>query len=64
MPTYRLPRRDDLLAVRTNDPYGDEQHVMITDVADTGDLLTLTGEWRGLRLEVIVRRTGDTNPLN
>lgn len=64
MPTYRAPRPDDLLAVRTSDPYGEEQHVMLTQVVDTGDLLTLTGDWRGLRLEVIIRRIGDTDPLN
>lgn len=64
MPTYRAPRPDDLLAVRTSDPYGDEQHVMLTRVTDTGDLLTLTGDWQGLRLEVIIRRIGDTDPLN
>lgn len=62
MPTFRTPRPDDLLAIRTNDPYGDEQHVILTDVTDTGDLLTLTGDWQGLRLSVIVRRIGDTNP--
>lgn len=63
MPVYRAPRPYDLLAVRTNDPYGDEQHIVLTDVTDTGDLLTLTGDWRGLRLDVIVRRVGDIDPL-
>ena len=64
MPTYRPPRAQDLLAVRTNDPYGEEQHVMLTDVTDTGDLLTLTGDWKGLKLSVIVRRIGDIHPLD
>ena len=63
MPTYRAPRPDDLLAVRTSDPYGEEQHVMLTRVTDTGDLLTLTGDWQGLRLSVIIRRIGDLDPL-
>ena len=63
MPVYRAPRPEDLLAIRTSDPYGEEQHVMLTQVTDTGDLLTLTGAWRGLQLQVIVRRVGDLDPL-
>lgn len=62
VPAFRLPRPLDLLAVRTSDPYGEEQHVMLTDVTDTGDLLTLTGDWKGLKLSVIIRRIGDTEP--
>lgn len=64
MPTYRTPRVGDLLAVRTNDVHDDEQHVVIHTVADNGGVLVLAGTWQDKDLEVIVRRVGDTNPLN
>lgn len=60
MPTYRLPRPGDTLAVRTSDPHGDEHHVLIHTVADNGGYLVLSGAWRGTDLEVVIRRVGNT----
>lgn len=64
MHTYRPPRVGDLLAVRTSDPYGDEQQVVLHTVTDTGAALLLAGTWRGTNLEVLIRRVGDTAPLD
>lgn len=62
--SYRLPRVGDLIAVRTSSPHDDETHVVIHTVADTGDVLYLAGTWRDSDLEVVVRRVGDTNPVD
>lgn len=64
MPAYRPPRPGDLLAVRTSDPYSDEQQVVLHTVVDTGAGLLLAGTWRDTNLEVLVRRVGDADPLN
>lgn len=59
MPTYRLPRVGDLLAVRTTDPFDDEGQVPIASVVDTGDYLILSGAWRKTTIEVVVHRVGE-----
>lgn len=64
MPTYRAPRPGDLLAVRTSDPFGDEQQVVLHTVTDTGAALLLAGTWRDTNLEILIRRVGDTEPLD
>ena len=64
MPTYRMPRPGDLLAVRTTDPYDDEHQVVLHSVTDTGAALLLAGTWRDKNLEVLIRRVGDTDPIN
>lgn len=64
MPTFRMPRVGDLLAVRTSDIHDDETHVVIHSVADNGGVLVLAGTWQDVDLEVIVRRVGDTEPIN
>ena len=63
MPTYRPLRPGDLLAIRVTDPYQDEAHIVIDKVHDDGHHLLIAGAWRGLRLEIIGRRVGDTHPL-
>jgi hypothetical protein len=63
MPTYRLPRVGDLLAVRTISPHDDEHHVVISHVADNGNVLVLAGAWQDTTLEVVLRRVGDIDPI-
>lgn len=63
MPAYRAPRPGDLLAVRTNTPHDDEQHVVLDRVVDNGNVLVMSGAWGDCDLEIVVRRVGDINPL-
>jgi hypothetical protein len=60
---YRPPRPGDLLTVRSSDPHLDEVSVLIHTVADNGGYLFLAGTWGEHDLEVVLRRTGGTNPL-
>jgi hypothetical protein len=60
---YRPPRPGDLLTVRSTDPYLDEVQVMVDRVADNGGYLLIAGSWGGHDLEVVLRRVGETNPL-
>ncbi len=64
MPNYRPPRPGDLLAVRTNDPNLDEAQIVIDSVVDNGATLLMAGAWRGRSLEILLRRVGETDPLN
>lgn len=63
MPTYRPLRPDDLLAVRTTDPHGNEIQIVLDRVHDNGLCLLMAGAWGDFDLEVLVRRVGDTEPL-
>lgn len=60
---FRPPRVGDLLAVRSTDPYLDEAQVVIDTVADHGSFLLLSGIWDDHKLEVLVRRVGDHQPV-
>ena len=64
MPGYRAFRPGDLIAVRTNDPDLPEVQVILRTVADNGDTVFLAGAWGDRDLEVVLRRVGDTKPLN
>jgi hypothetical protein len=65
MPNYRPPRVGDLLAVRTSDPYDDrEDQVVLHTVTDNGAALLLAGTWRNTNLEILIRRVGDTGPID
>jgi hypothetical protein len=61
---YRPPRVGDLIAVRSNDPYGSEQQVQLDSVIDNGRTVLMSGSWQGQRLEVLLRRVGDIEPLS
>jgi hypothetical protein len=62
--TYRPPRAGDLLAVRTTDPHADEIQIVINRVHDNGRYLLMAGAHGDFDLEVLVRRVGQTDPLD
>lgn len=59
---YRPLRAGDLIAVRVTDPYQDEVQIIVDRVHDDGRHLLIAGAWRGLHLEILGRRVGDTDP--
>lgn len=63
-PIFRPFRADDLMAVRTDDPYDEDEYQVVLDtVVDNGRALLLSGAWHGRKLQVLLRRVGDIDPL-
>lgn len=64
MHRYRPPRPGDIFTVRSTDPHLDEATVVVETVADNGGYILIAGAWQGHDLEVVLRRVGDTQPVN